>query len=304
MSRVRPSSSSLPLRTRRREALPEASGVGARHADDSARVHEVAHAAVERHDHDHAGQDPLDDDGHVGGDVDELGDVGRREEHVDDVDDLQHRLELAVLVRGDGDALADADDAQHAHGDLTDDDDRGDPGGHPVLRHERDEGGGDEQLVGERVEELPEGGDLLAAPRDVAVELVGGRREMKTAAAARSPQGCGRPAEEEHEEHRHQQDPGDGDAVGEVELADCSRSSPVVATASTSYPRLSAHNGADEVASAHRAPRERGAAVHIGRLERDAPGGGAVRRATAALHEDVHRAWPGGRSRSGRPRGR
>ena len=98
-------------------------------------------------------------------------------EHVDHVDDLQHGLELAVLVGGDGDALRDADDAQHAHGDLAADDDHGDPRGDPVLGHERDERGGDEQLVGERVEELPERGDLLAPPRDVAVELVGGGGE-------------------------------------------------------------------------------------------------------------------------------
>ena len=130
-------------------------------------------------------QRPLDVVGHIRGDVDELGDVGGREEHVHDVDDLQDRLELAVFVRRDRDALRDADDAQHADGDLAPDDDHGHPGGHPVLCHERDERGGDEQLVGKRVEELPERRDLLAAPRNVTVELVGrrgqdedGRREQ------------------------------------------------------------------------------------------------------------------------------
>ena len=38
---------------------------------------------------------------------------------------------------------------------------------------EREERGGDEQLVGERVDELAEGGDLVARAREVAVDAVG-----------------------------------------------------------------------------------------------------------------------------------
>ena len=209
-------------------------------------------------------------DGHVGGDVDELGDVGRREEHVHDVDDLQDRLELAVLVGGDRDALRDADDAQHAHGDLAPDDDHGDPGGHPVLRHEGDERGGDEQLVGEGVEELPERGDLLAPPRHVAVELVGGRGEDEDGGREQVAVGLREAREEDHQEHRDEQDPRDGDAVGEVQLA--AHVPPVAATASTSYPRLSRDDGGDEVASAH----ARAAGGWCGRRRR-APAGRCAR---------------------------
>ena len=140
-------------------------------------------------------------------------------EHVHDVDDLQHRLELAVLVGGDGDALRDADDAQHADGDLAADDDHGDPGGDAVLADQRDERRGDEQLVGERVEELPERRDLLVAPRHVAVELVGGRREDEDGGGGDVAVGLRDPREQQHQEHGDEQDPRDGDGVGEVQLA-------------------------------------------------------------------------------------
>ena len=84
----------------------------------------------------------------------QLGDVVGRHEHVDDVDDLQDRLELAVPVGRDGDALRHADDAQHADGDLAADDEHGDPGGDATLADQGDERRRDEQLVGQRVEEL------------------------------------------------------------------------------------------------------------------------------------------------------
>ena len=58
-----------------------------------------------------------------------------------------------------------------------------DHGHHPRRREihldQRDERGGDQQLVGQRIHELPERRDLLAPPREVAVEPVGQRGDAE-----------------------------------------------------------------------------------------------------------------------------
>ena len=53
------------------------------------------------------------------------------------------------------------------------------PGRRQVHLHERHERRGDQQLVGQRIHDLPERGDLLAAARQVAVEPVGQRRQAE-----------------------------------------------------------------------------------------------------------------------------
>src|SRR5665648_1024278 len=247
VSRVRPSRSSLPLSTTAaRGSAPltgPCSSVGRRSsrrtpgpADDAARVHEVSHARGQGHDHDDTRQHPLDDGGHVGRHVDQIRDLVRGHEHVHHVDDLQDRLELAVAVGRDRDALRHPDDAQYADGDLATDDEYGHPGRDASLAHQGDERGRDEQFVGERVEELPERRDLLAAARHVTVELVGGRRQDEHGGGGDVAVRLGDPREQQHQEHGDEQDPRDGDDIGEVELA--AHGSRLPASASTSYPTL------------------------------------------------------------------
>ena len=64
-------------------------------------------------------------------------------------------------------------------------------GHHPRRRQlhldERDERRRDEQLVGQRIHPLAEAGDLLAAPREIAVEPVGERRDPEDARRRASP---------------------------------------------------------------------------------------------------------------------
>ena len=69
------------------------------------------------------------------------------------------------------------DAAQHRDGELAAEDDRHHPRRRQVQLHERDERGGDQQLVGQRIHPLAEPGDLPAPPRQIAVEPVGERRD-------------------------------------------------------------------------------------------------------------------------------
>src|SRR5450756_800306 len=247
VSRVRPSRSSLPLSTTAARGSAPLTGprscVGRRSsrrapgpADDAARVHEVSHARGQGHDHDDTRQHPLDDGGHVGRHVDQIRDLVRGHDSVHHVDDLQDRLELAVAVGRDRDALRHPDDAQYADGDLATDDEYGHPGRDASLAHQGDERGRDEQFVGERVEELPERRDLLAAARHVTVELVGGRRQDEHGGGGDVAVRLGDPREQQHQEHGDEQDPRDSDDIGEVELA--AHGSRLPASASTSYPTL------------------------------------------------------------------
>jgi hypothetical protein len=78
------------------------------------------------------------------------------------------------------------DAAEDGDGELPAEDDGDHPGRREIHLHQRDEGGRDEQLVGQGVEELSERGDLLVPAREVAVEPVGERREPKIAAPTSS----------------------------------------------------------------------------------------------------------------------
>src|ERR1700677_3006026 len=97
------------------------------------------------------------------------------EDRGDDGDDLDDGLELADLAGFDGEALGGGDGAETGDEELAADDEDGDPGGDDarVVGDEDDVGGGDKELVGEGVEEHADGGDLLAAAGEVAVEAVG-----------------------------------------------------------------------------------------------------------------------------------
>ena len=121
----------------------------------------------------------------------------------------------------------------------------------------------------------PERGDLLVAARDVAVELVGGGGEDEDGGGGDVAVGLGEPREQQDQEHRDEQDPRDGDDVGEVQLA--AHGSRLPATASTSYPTAADGHGAGRAGrGATAAPRHEGAPVDVGRLQGAAPDGDAV----------------------------
>ncbi len=112
---------------------------------------------------------------------------------------------LAEPAGGDHDAALGGDRAEDRDRDLAGDDHHRHPGFEPVERDQRDQGADDQQLVGERVHQLAEGGDRVARAGEVAVEAVGqrppgrrrrrrGRRRSGSRRAARrrppAPPGC------------------------------------------------------------------------------------------------------------------
>jgi len=92
-----------------------------------------------------------------------------------DRDDLDDCLEFAEVAGLDGETFAGGDGAQAADEELSADDEDSDPGLHDrwVIGHEEDEGCGDHEFVGERIEEHAEGGYLAAATSEEAIEAVG-----------------------------------------------------------------------------------------------------------------------------------
>src|SRR4029077_14958851 len=104
---------------------------------------------------------------------------------------LDDGLELPRARRGDHDATPARQHAEHGHGHLPTDQEQADPqrnaspdrdivqvvprAGDPV---DRDEGGEEEQLVGNRIEQLAEVGDLVPGPGQVSVvDVADGRDE-------------------------------------------------------------------------------------------------------------------------------
>ena len=91
---------------------------------------------------------------------------------------LQHRLELAAPP-GRHHPVPDDHEPHHRHPDLADEDDDGHPPGHDPDDRQAHEGHPGQRLVGDRVGHLAEVGDLLAAPREVAVDAVGDHRHAE-----------------------------------------------------------------------------------------------------------------------------
>ena len=69
--------------------------------------------------------------------------------------------------QGGGDA------AKTRNGDFTADDEEYDPCLHLAQRQEHDQNGGGQQFVGERIEQLSEGGDHIMTACQNAVEVIG-----------------------------------------------------------------------------------------------------------------------------------
>jgi len=86
-------------------------------------------------------------------------------------------LYFAEIAGLDGEALRGGDPAQPADQEFTANDEHGNPGGdhRRVELDQRNQGGGDEEFVGERVEQHAEGGDLSPATRQIAIQAIGDR---------------------------------------------------------------------------------------------------------------------------------
>ena len=93
--------------------------------------------------------------------------------------ELKGGFPFAEVIGGDDLALFDRDLTETSDEKLAGDDDRGDPHGAESQSGEVDEGGRDENFVGERIEELSEGGDQIEFAREVAIEEIreGGESE-------------------------------------------------------------------------------------------------------------------------------
>ena len=133
----------------------------------------------------------------------------------EDGDDLQAGLELAEVAGGHDDARLSGAEAQHGDGELARDDHHGHPRGEAIERHQRDQRGDDQQLVGERVHELAERGDGVARPGEIAVDEVGERGEREHDGGEHV--STGRVAEQRGHERGHEHDPQYGQQVGEVQ---------------------------------------------------------------------------------------
>ena len=131
-------------------------------------------------------------------------------------------FDFAEIAGVNGEALLRGDGAQAADQEFASDDDhrhpcRDDAG---IQLHQGDEGGGDEQLVGQGVEQHAHGGDLMTAPRQVAVESVGdgggdedGRGQQF--ALAMHPHGEAA-AGQDPDQHRNAEDAGERNVVRQV----------------------------------------------------------------------------------------
>src|SRR6266404_1270984 len=92
---------------------------------------------------------------------------------------LQDHFSFAQNGRFDGEAFGGGDIAQTQDGEFTADDNDDHPGGNQVHVHQGNEGGGDEEVVRNGVEQDAERGHLQAAAREVAVGPIRGSREQE-----------------------------------------------------------------------------------------------------------------------------
>ena len=116
--------------------------------------------------------------------------------------------------------------AQHGHRELAKQNHDHHPGGRQLEIDERDQRGGHEELVGQRVHPLPEARDLLAAPGEEAVEPIGQRRDAKDDGAQQlfaHPEELDvlRIRQQDNDEQRDQKDSSDRDRVRKVHSTRC-----------------------------------------------------------------------------------
>jgi hypothetical protein len=136
-------------------------------------------------------------------------------DETEDADHLERRLRLAVVSCSDDDSFGGGDAAQTRDRQLATEQRDHHPRLDPAHVHEPDQRRHDDELVRERIEELPEHADEPLLPRDVAVEEVGDRgggvdpRGPETIARA--------PSSEEHEDDRDHQNSRERQQIGNVD---------------------------------------------------------------------------------------
>ena len=93
--------------------------------------------------------------------------------------------------------------------------------GHDIVLQQRGERRGDEQLVGERIEKLPERRDLLVPPRQIAVEPVRDRREAENRRPKllrlQVPLELG---QKHYHQQRDEENAAEGQRIGQIHYAD------------------------------------------------------------------------------------
>ncbi len=96
-------------------------------------------------------------------------------------EDLHAHLQLAQIAGLDGEAFGGGNRTQAADQELPANDDDHHPRRHDarIELHQSDEGSGDQQLVGNRIQQHTQRGDLGAPARQVAVDRVRERRGEK-----------------------------------------------------------------------------------------------------------------------------
>src|SRR5581483_382157 len=144
-----------------------------------------------------------------------------REDGGDHGDDLHDHLEFAEIAGLDGEAFGGGDGTEAADHEFTANHDDGHPRRHDlrVELHQGYEGGGDEQLVGERIEEHAHGGDLAAAAREVTINAVGDRGGNENRGGEQlffAVQAAEAAAGQDPDQHRYAENAAERDVVGQV----------------------------------------------------------------------------------------
>ena len=137
-----------------------------------------------------------------------------------DPDIQEQGLRLPQFRGGDDHPFRGGHPAQRRDADLPADHDDSHPRRDPARRDKHRHRGAHEQLVGQRVEQLAQGGDHVVAPRDITVEKVGDRGDDEQGEGGhRTREGDlpSRGREEDEDHHRDREDPQQRQDVGCVQ---------------------------------------------------------------------------------------
>src|SRR3990172_603101 len=129
--------------------------------------------------------------------------------------DLGQHLVLSDIARMADDAQGGGDRPQPGDRNLTAHNEDHHPGRGAAHLHQRDEGSGDEQLVSDRVEQLPKRGDLPSAASDLAVQPIGQDRGKEDGGSGVI--GHLLPGDQKDDNEGDQEDPYEGQFVRQVQ---------------------------------------------------------------------------------------
>ena len=139
---------------------------------------------------------------------------GGHQHQVKHGDDLPEHFVFAQFLGGKHDVLTHGDLADAGDKELAREDQDGDPGGKGTFCDEHDEGGGDEDFVGQGVEEFTKVRDQIAGASDRAIEVIGdgggGEDEDRQRKGVLDGQ-----VKTNHKQNR-QDETGEGEFIGEI----------------------------------------------------------------------------------------